>query len=406
MGDPITYRGMVIGNVESLNFENESVKVEMSINSELTLFRDASAEIIMSNLMSGKKINVFIGRKEAGVLPEFAAIYGKETSDLPDFVNSASNMLDSLELLSRTVNLSFGKINTIISDENLIRNFKKTMSNIREISDDIKLTTKNLDKIEFERLLTNMIDISEDIKFLVKKYDPRIDTTVKKVDALMSQVNQILSILNPMLLKLSTDKKTLAGIDGSGKSTQAKLLYGCCCNLGVTCKLVREPGGNPFSEKIRKLVLDAKHSPNELTETLLFLASRSELIEKEIKPFINQNKMIIIDRFLDSTVAYQGYGRDVNIELIHNLNMKVLHGISLPYKTFYLDIDVQTGIKRQPKVKDRLESLGSSFLGKVRNGYLELAQQYPQRIVSIDATQSINEIHSIIVEHIIPQLRN
>ena len=184
---------------------------------------------------------------------------------------------------------------------------------------------------------------------------------------------------------------TFEGIDGVGKTTQIKLFLDSLKREKINYILFREPGGTPLSEKIRDILLDNRNEISSLSETLLFLAARSDLVNKKIKPQLkNTNSYIICDRFLDSTLAYQSYGRDVDLELVQAITSKVTNRV-IPSTTFLLDADIDLCLSRIT-TKDRMEKEGKEFLIKVKNGFLELAKSNKNRYVIVDANKSISEI--------------
>ena len=185
------------------------------------------------------------------------------------------------------------------------------------------------------------------------------------------------------------------GIDGVGKTTQIKLFLKRLKKNNYDYSLFREPGGTPLSEKIRDSLLDNNNKISNITETLLFLTARSDLVNKKIKPSVDSlNKFIICDRFLDSTLAYQSFGRGISLELIQSITNAVVKD-TIPSTTFLLDCDLEICLSRLNK-KDRMESSGSEFLFKVKKGFLELALLNKNRYVIIDANKSIVEIENSI----------
>ena len=188
---------------------------------------------------------------------------------------------------------------------------------------------------------------------------------------------------------------TFEGIDGVGKTTQIDLFLEKLRNSKLEHILFREPGGTIFSEKIRDILLDNSNDISSLSETLLFLAARSDLVSKKIKPKLKDNLYVVCDRFLDSTLAYQSYGRDVNLELVQAITSKVTNGV-IPSTTFLLYADIDLCLSRITS-KDRMESAGRKFLLKVKNGFLELAKSNKNRYVIIDANKTIPEIQDYIL---------
>lgn len=189
------------------------------------------------------------------------------------------------------------------------------------------------------------------------------------------------------------------GIEGSGKTIQARLLDEFLRKKGYTVVLTEEPGGTQIGLRIRELLLSVEHQEmTSVTELMLYNASRAQLIKEVILPAIKRGAIVITDRFNDSTVAYQGYGRGIDLNLIDSIDRIVTAGLK-PDITILLDLDVEVGLKRNRGIHkaDRLELEDKAFHKKVRNGYLEIAAKEPERIKLIDASKSIEEIHSKIV---------
>jgi len=197
---------------------------------------------------------------------------------------------------------------------------------------------------------------------------------------------------------------TFEGSEGSGKSTQVRLLYNYLKKKGCSVIRIREPGTTKISEKIRDILLDPKNKEmSGLSEMLLYMAARAQIVEDVILPALKKGKIVICDRFLDATVAYQGYGGGIDIKLIKRIGKYATKSIK-PDITFFLDVDVNEGLKRAGKTKDRIERKSIAYHRKVRKGYLKLAKQEPKRIKIIpvkdkkDKTQLIirNLIDSLI----------
>lgn len=190
---------------------------------------------------------------------------------------------------------------------------------------------------------------------------------------------------------------TFEGPDGCGKTTQMNLLAQYFEKKGKKVVLTREPGGKGLGEKVREILLNYNGEVSDRCESFLFLADRAQNIDIIVKPAVKQGEIVLCDRHIDSTVAYQGYGRGLDINEINMLN-NLATGGKKPDLTFVFDVDVETSMKRVGKEKDRMESAGIDFHNRVRNGYLELAKQEPTRIKVLDATKTIEEIHEKVVE--------
>ena len=184
------------------------------------------------------------------------------------------------------------------------------------------------------------------------------------------------------------------GVDGSGKSTQIRYIMDFLGSRGYETVLTREPGGTSIGEKIRDVILDNENSEMDpMTETMLYAASRAQHVAQVIKPAIEQGKVVICDRFVDSSVAYQGFGRELG-ECVSRINKYAVMGY-MPDITFLMKIAPEEGIDRIGSgEKDRLESEKISFHRKVYEGYEYLEKTYPDRITGIDATGSIEEIRA------------
>lgn len=193
------------------------------------------------------------------------------------------------------------------------------------------------------------------------------------------------------------------GIDCCGKTTQVKLLVEKLQSLDKDFLLIREPGGTVISERIREILLDKKnHSMTQISELFLFSASRAQLVNEVIKPALAKNKIVVCDRYVDSTTAYQGHGRGLPLGAVKTINRVATMDV-MPKKTFFLDITVdEMHARRSGKREevDRMEMGTEEFYQRVRNGYLELAASESNRFVVIDGTMSIEEIHAAIWEEI------
>lgn len=185
---------------------------------------------------------------------------------------------------------------------------------------------------------------------------------------------------------------SIEGGEGSGKSTLQHHIESFFSSQQVPCISTREPGGTPFAEQARSVLLSfSKSYPmSPLTEVLLLLAARSDHVEKTIAPALQEGKCVICDRFIDSTMAYQAYGRGGDYASLWRLCLEAVPLI--PNLTFYLDLPLNEAFsrltRRQQDKRDRMESEQESFHERVRNGFLDLSKRYPQRIVVLDASQS------------------
>lgn len=206
------------------------------------------------------------------------------------------------------------------------------------------------------------------------------------------------------------------GGDGSGKTTQLRLLEKYLVSRGEVCLCTREPGGTTLGEMIRQVLLtgdvrgEAKGDPSPLTpyaicpptEIFLYLADRAQHVHEVIRPALASGRLVLCDRFTDSTLAYQGYGRGVDLDMLRRLNQVASHGI-MPDLTFLLDCPVEVGLSRTAQRlvsqesgkgrEDRFEREKAEFHERVRTGFLKLAQAEPERIYLLDASRPIQEIH-------------
>ena len=186
---------------------------------------------------------------------------------------------------------------------------------------------------------------------------------------------------------------TFEGIDGCGKSTQARLLLEYMNNSGVETILVREPGGTNISESIREILLHSSSSQmGDRTESLLMTASRAQLTQEVIVPNMDKGKFVIADRYSDSTLAYQGGGRNLDIEWLIELNNYATFTL-LPDITFFVDIRPEEALRRLDSDKDRIEGEGIEFQTRVRKTYQILAEKFNDRYVIIDGYAKKGDIH-------------
>ena len=190
---------------------------------------------------------------------------------------------------------------------------------------------------------------------------------------------------------------TFEGADGCGKTTQLKLLAEYLTEKGYEVVITREPGAKGLGEKIREILLNYEGDVSDRCESFLFLADRAQHIDMIVNPAVCAGKIVLCDRHTDSSVAYQGYGRGLPVERIKMLNELAVN-VRHPDLTIVFDIDVETSMSRVGQVKDRMESAGMEFFNRVREGYLEIAKQEPQRVKVLDASKSVDEIHTEVVK--------
>ncbi|ADH59927.1 thymidylate kinase [Thermoanaerobacter mathranii subsp. mathranii str. A3] len=188
------------------------------------------------------------------------------------------------------------------------------------------------------------------------------------------------------------------GIDGCGKTTQIKFLKEYLLKKGYNILVLREPGGTNVGEKVRDILLDKYNFISPVTEMLLYASSRAQLVEEKILPAIKEGKIVLLDRFVDSSYVYQGYARGLGIEKVKIVNEIATMGI-LPDVTIYIDITPEEAMKRRGKREaDRLERESWDFHKKVREGYIKLVKEYPKRFVFIDGMQEIVKVHQDIID--------
>lgn len=190
---------------------------------------------------------------------------------------------------------------------------------------------------------------------------------------------------------------TFEGVDGCGKSTQIELLKMCIEEKGFEVVLTREPGCIGLGTKIREILLNYDGDVSNVCESFLFLADRAQNVDCIVKPAINSGKIVLCDRHTDSSLAYQGYGRQLDVERINMLNNIATSGLK-PHLTLVFDIDVETSMSRVGKNKDRMESAGIEFHSRVRNGYLEIAKNEPDRVKVIDGTKPKEDVHKEVLK--------
>jgi len=187
---------------------------------------------------------------------------------------------------------------------------------------------------------------------------------------------------------------SLEGVEGCGKSTQAELLGEYARKIGCPVVLTHEPGGTPIAEKVREILLEPQYTEmTDVTELMLYLASRAQHVRQLILPALTEGKVVICQRFSDATFAYQGYGRGFDLDFLEQVNRIATDGLE-PDLTLVLDLDVEEGFFRKRGDRwDRLENERIDFHNKVRDGYLDIARRSPKRVKVIDAKGSVEEVH-------------
>lgn len=198
---------------------------------------------------------------------------------------------------------------------------------------------------------------------------------------------------------------TFEGSERCGKSTQSRMLSAYLSGLGYSVVFLREPGGAPISENIRKVLLDpANTEMSANTELLLYMASRAQAVEQVIKPALEEGRIVLCDRFLDSTVVYQGYGLGMDIKLIRTLGNFATGGIS-PDLTLLLDLPLKEALGGIGPEKDRIEQRDFAYHRRVKNGYLDLARRYPRRIKVVKREQDKERTQAAIRELVLGLLK-
>lgn len=198
---------------------------------------------------------------------------------------------------------------------------------------------------------------------------------------------------------------TIEGIEGCGKTTQAKKLFEWLSSFNIPSILTRDPGSTEAGDRIRELLLDGSLRLDEKTEVFLYLAARATLVEEVLSPALSQKKVVVLDRFADSFFAYQGYGRGIDLDWLKRLNEWATGGL-IPDLTIVLDIPVEIGFERIRKTTsqtfDRIESEDEEFHRQVRQGFLSLAESEPERMKVIDASRSEEQVFEEIKQLVLP----
>lgn len=200
---------------------------------------------------------------------------------------------------------------------------------------------------------------------------------------------------------------TFEGIEGCGKSTQVGLLYDYLIEKGYSVVKTREPGGTPLGEALRRVSLEKNLTVSPLSELLLFMTIRAQHVEQVIMPALQERKVVLCDRFVDATYAYQGYGRGIDLGIIETLNRLVTKGIR-PHLTILLDCTASVGLKRKTRDKtlDRFEKEALSFHRKIRNAYIKLANEDPKRFFVVNGKADIMEAQATIRQKVEPLLKS
>lgn len=198
---------------------------------------------------------------------------------------------------------------------------------------------------------------------------------------------------------------TFEGPEGSGKTTQLRLLEAWLRGRGYDVLATREPGGTAISEAIRTILLDPAHTEmRPETEILLFSAARAQIVAQVIRPHLARGGIVLCDRYADSTLAYQGYGRGLDLDILRAITAFATGGL-LPHLTIYLDIPIEIGLQRKAIQEwNRLEAQTRAFHQRVRQGYLEMAAAEPERWLVLDASQPIADVQAAIRQRLVPLL--
>ena len=187
---------------------------------------------------------------------------------------------------------------------------------------------------------------------------------------------------------------TFEGIDGSGKSTQARLLADAVAAEGREVVATREPGGTELGERVRDILLgDGDVAP--WAEAALFAAARAQLVEEVVRPSLARGAFVVCDRYVDSSLAYQGVARGLGLDAVLELNLPAIGGL-LPDRTFLLTLPVDEAVRRSTRRPDRIEREGLAFLARVDRAYREIAARFPERIVVVDALEAPASIAELI----------
>ena len=199
---------------------------------------------------------------------------------------------------------------------------------------------------------------------------------------------------------------TFEGIEGCGKSTQAKLLCESLIDRGFSVVFTREPGGTPAAEELRSFLLEPRNERfPPFAELSIYEAARAFHVENLIKPSLSEGAVVICDRFTDSTLAYQGYGRGIDLSLVERLNREATGGLK-PDLTVLIDLSVEEAFKRiSDRGKDRMEQEDLEFHERVRQGFLKIAEKEPERFLIVDGRKTVEEIHEEVLKEVLGRLR-
>ena len=209
------------------------------------------------------------------------------------------------------------------------------------------------------------------------------------------------------MYKKKTLLVTFEGVEGSGKSYHSKKLFEKIKKRKIPSILTREPGGLKNAEQIRKILLNGKKNKfDKTTDALLYLAARNEHVIKILKPAIKKKKVIICDRFIDSTFAYQIHGNKVNKDLVHNVHKKILSNIK-PDLTFILFVEISKALSRinKRKSKNRYDKFSKKFYTKVQNAFIKLAKQNKNRCIIINTNKDIKQTETLIFNEFVKKLK-
>ena len=206
---------------------------------------------------------------------------------------------------------------------------------------------------------------------------------------------------------MAGDKKglfvTFEGIDGCGKTTQLNLAARFLTDNGHMVRTFREPGSTPVAEKIRAILLDNALSMTDATELFLYEAARADITANEIAPALKQGAIVLCDRFYDSTTAYQGYGRQLDIDMVKSLH-RLAVGEIVPDLTLVFDLDLETAAGRMGTARDRLESESAAFHQRVRKGFLDIAKAESSRVKVIDAARPVEAVFEDVKMHLLARI--